>query len=251
MSGVFVTGTDTGVGKTFVSAALVRALRLAGVDARAMKPVASGAFDTSEGLRNEDALALIDAMRTPQPHASAAVEPPAYATVNPYVLRAPIAPHLAAATDGIGIELGPIRGAYRELCARSQLVLVEGAGGWAIPLSDTLMQSDLPRQLGLPVLLVVGVRLGCINHALLSARAIRADGLELLGWIANAIDPALPQADEAIDTIACHLDAPLAVIPRDPEPSTLPQRLEAAVERLAARAAGRSLPQSAVFPDCR
>jgi dethiobiotin synthetase len=130
-------------------------------------------------------------------------------------------------------------------------VLVEGAGGWSIPLSEVLMQSDLPRELGLPVLLVVGVRLGCINHALLSARAIRADGLELLGWIANTVDPTLPQADDAIDTIACHLDAPLAVIPRDPEPSTLPKRLEAAVERLEANSRARALSQSAVIPDCR
>lgn len=251
MSGAFITGTDTGVGKTFVTAALVRALRLAGVDALAMKPVASGAFDTPEGPRNEDALALIEAMRTPRPQASDAVEPPGYATVNPYVLRDPIAPHLAAANDGVTIELGPIRSAYLALRARASLVLVEGAGGWSIPLSDLLMQSDLPKQLELPVLLVVGVRLGCINHALLSARTIRADGLELLGWIANTVDPALPQADDAIDTIACHLDAPLAVIPRDPEPSTLPKRLEAAVERLEAYSRARALSQSAVIPDRR
>lgn len=250
MSGIFVTGTDTGVGKTFISAALVRAMRLSGIDAWAMKPVASGSVDAAEGLRNEDALALIDAMRTPLP-AAAVAEPPDYATVNPYALRDPIAPHLAAANDGVEVELGPIRSAYLELAARSRFVLVEGAGGWAIPLSEHRMQGDLPLALGLPVLLVVGVRLGCINHALLSARAIRGDGLELAGWIANTVDPALPQADEAIDTIACHLDAPLAVVPRDPEPSTLPQVLAAAVERLGRHARAPSLPQSAVFPDRR
>lgn len=234
MSGIFVTGTDTGVGKTFVSAALVRAMRLHGIDAMAMKPVASGSFETGEGLRNEDALALIEAMRTPLPGSVDATEP-AYATVNPYTLRDPIAPHLAAANDGVEIELGPIRSAYLDLAARSHFVLVEGAGGWAIPLSEHRMQSDLPLALGLPVLLVVGVRLGCINHALLSARAIRADGLALAGWIANTVDPLLPQADEVIDTIACQLDAPLAVIPRDPEPEDLPQLLDAAVQRLCHR----------------
>lgn len=250
MSGVFVTGTDTGVGKTFVSAALVRALRASGIDALAMKPVASGSVETPEGLRNEDALALIDAMRTPLPGA-VSVPPPDYATVNPYPLRDPIAPHLAASNDGVEIGLGPIRSAYLDLAARSRFVLVEGAGGWAIPLSDRHMQADLPLALGLPVLLVVGVRLGCINHALLSARAIRGDGLELAGWIANTVDPSLPQAEEAIDTIACHLDAPLAVIPRDPEPSAMSRLLEAAVERLDRAAGGRSLPQSADFADRR
>jgi dethiobiotin synthetase len=250
MSGIFVTGTDTGVGKTFVSAALVRALRLSGVDALAMKPVASGSAETPDGLRNEDALALIEAMRTPLPGAAVAA-PPDYATVNPYTLRDPIAPHLAAANDDVEVGLAPIRSAWLDLAARSQFVLVEGAGGWAIPLSEHRMQADLPLALGLPVLLVVGVRLGCINHALLSARAIRGDGLELAGWIANTVDPALPQADEAIDTIACHLDAPLAVIPRDPEPAAMPRLLEAAVERLARAARGGSLPQSAVFADRR
>jgi dethiobiotin synthetase len=229
--GCFVTGTDTGVGKTFVSAALVRAMRRAGVDALAMKPVASGSVETPEGLRNEDALALIEAMRTPLPDSLEAAAP-AYATVNPYPLRDPIAPHLAAANDGVEVELGPIRSAFLDLAARSRFVLVEGAGGWLIPLSERQMQADLPLALGLPVLLVVGVRLGCINHALLSARAIRSDGLELVGWIANTVDASLPQADAVIDTIACHLDAPLAVLPRDPEPSTLPQFLDAAVQRL-------------------
>lgn len=231
MSGVFITGTDTGVGKTFVSAALVQAMRLHGIDALAMKPVASGSFETVEGLRNEDALALIEAMRTPLP-GSVDATAPAYATVNPYTLRDPIAPHLAAANDGVEVDLGPIRSAYLDLAARSQFVLVEGAGGWAIPLSEHCMQSDLPLALGLPVLLVVGVRLGCINHALLTARAIRADGFALAGWIANTVDPLLPQAGEVIDTIACQLDAPLAVIPRDPERETLPQLLDAAVQRL-------------------
>jgi dethiobiotin synthetase len=250
MSGVFVTGTDTGVGKTFVSAALLRALRMAGVDALAMKPVASGSVETADGLRNEDALALLDAMRTPLP-GGAAGEPPAYGTVNPYALRDPIAPHLAAANDGVEIDLGPIRSAWLELSARSPFVLVEGAGGWLIPLSEDRMQADLPIALGLPVLLVVGVRLGCINHALLTARAIRDDGLELVGWVANMVDPALPQADEVIDTIACHLDAPLAVMPRDPDPTAVAQLLAAAVERLCLRLRDRSLPQSAVFQDPR
>lgn len=197
--GVFVTGTDTGIGKTHASAMLLRAHRAHGRRAIGMKPIASGCRETPDGLRNEDAGALI-----------AASEPaPPYAWCNPFALPLAIAPHLAARDAGIEITLGPVVGAYRQLAAMADRVVAEGVGGWAVPLSATLMQADLVRALGLPVVLVVGLRLGCINHALISVRAILADGCALAGWIANCIDPAMASADANIDTLRARIDAPL------------------------------------------
>lgn len=197
--GVFVTGTDTGVGKTRLSATLVRAQRACGRRAIGMKPVASGCRDTPEGLRNEDAETLI-----------AASDPaPPYALCNLYAFAPPIAPHIAAREARIGIALEPIVGAYLKLAAMADRVVVEGVGGWSVPLSDALMQADLVRALDLPVVLVVGLRLGCINHALLSARAIAADGCTLAGWIANRIDPDMAHADANLDTLRKRIDAPL------------------------------------------
>jgi len=210
--GLFITGTDTEIGKTFVTAAMIRALRGAGVAALAMKPIASGAHATAQGLRNADALALIEAMGSAAPD---------YAQVNPYVFAEPIAPHIAARNAAVEINLAPIVAAYRQLAAHADVLLVEGAGGWSIPLSDQLMLADLPRALDLPVLLVVGVRLGCINHALLSARAIRDDGLAFAGWVANTVDSSLPQTDAVIDTLTRHLGPPLAVLPRNPSAAVL------------------------------
>jgi dethiobiotin synthetase len=197
--GVFVTGTDTGVGKTWASVALLHALRARGLAATGMKPVASGCAMTPAGLRNEDAEALI-----------AASDPaPAYADCNPFALAEPIAPHVAAALAGVSITLPPLQAAHSRLAARADRVVVEGAGGWMAPLAHELMQADLARALGLPVILVVGLRLGCINHALLSARAIRADGCTLAGWIANRIDPAMEQAEASLATLRERLGAPL------------------------------------------
>jgi dethiobiotin synthetase len=197
--GVFVTGTDTGIGKTHVSARLVRAQCTLGRRAVGMKPVASGCRETPDGLRNEDAEALI----------AASTPPLAYAACNPFALPLAIAPHLAARDAGVEIALGPIVAAYRELAATADRVIVEGVGGWAVPLSDTLMQADLVRALGIPVVLVVGLRLGCINHALLSVRAILANGCALAGWIANRIDPAMAHADANLDTLRARIAAPL------------------------------------------
>ena len=197
--GVFVTGTDTGIGKTRASALLVRAQRACGRRAIGMKPVASGCRETPEGLRNEDADALI-----------AASDPaPSYALCNPYALAPPIAPHLAAREAGIAIALDPIVSAYGRLAAMADRVVVEGVGGWCVPLGDALMQADLVRALDLPVVLVVGLRLGCINHALLSARAIVADHCVLVGWIANRIDPDMARVDANLDTLRARIDAPL------------------------------------------
>jgi dethiobiotin synthetase len=150
-------------------------------------------------LRNEDAEALI-----------AASDPmPAYADCNPFAFVQPIAPHLAARGDGVEIGLDPIRRAYARLAGSADRVIVEGVGGWAVPLSDGLMQADLVRALELPVILVVGLRLGCLNHALLSARVIVADRCRLVGWIANRIDPAMAVAEDNIATLCERIDAPL------------------------------------------
>jgi dethiobiotin synthetase len=197
--GLFVTGTDTGIGKTHASVALLRAVRAGGERAIGMKPVASGCRVTPQGLRNEDADALIGAS-----------DPmPAYALCNPYPFAPPIAPHIAAREAGVEIAPDPIAAAYRTLAATADRVVVEGVGGWSVPLSDALMQCDLARALELPIVLVVGLRLGCINHALLTARAVVADGCVLAGWIANRIDAEMARADENLDTLCARIDAPL------------------------------------------
>ena len=196
---LFVTGTDTGIGKTRASVALLHALRARGLRSSGMKPVASGCEATREGLRNEDALALI-----------AASDPaPDYARCNPFAFEPPIAPHIAARAAGREIVLAPIRAAGDALRARCDRLVVEGVGGWMAPLSDQLMQADLVRALELDVVLVVGLRLGCLNHALLSARAIAADGCRLAGWIASRIDPAMAVADDNIATLRARIAAPL------------------------------------------
>jgi len=199
VNGAFVTGTDTGVGKTFASCALLAAWRAHGLRASGMKPVASGCEETPQGLRNEDALALI-----------AASEPaPAYADCNPFAYQPAIAPHVAARLVQESVSLDAIVEAHARIAAQCDRIVVEGAGGWLAPFSETLAQADVARALGLPVVLVVGVHLGAINHALLSARVIRADGCTLAGWIANRIDPHMPFADDTIATIAARIEAPL------------------------------------------
>jgi dethiobiotin synthetase len=182
----YITGTDTGIGKSIASAALLHALRARGQRAVGMKPVASGCEDTGEGWRNEDALALQQAS-----------DPvPAYADVNPYALPQPLAPELAAAEAGVSIELATIVAAHARLAAQADAVVVEGVGGWAAPLTATIDQVEVVRALQLPVVMVVGLRLGCISHARLTARAIAADGANLVGWIANGIDPGMARADD-------------------------------------------------------
>jgi dethiobiotin synthetase len=197
--GYFVTGTDTGIGKTRVSTGLLKAMSGAGLKCAGMKPVASGAELTPEGLRNEDALTLMAAASMKKP----------YAVVNPYCFAPPVAPHLAAREAGVEIGLDAICGAYAELCLGAEAVVVEGVGGWQVPLSETLELPDLARELGLPVLMVVGMRLGCLNHALLTARAIRADGLALAGWVANAVDRDFQRPEANLATLSAALDAPL------------------------------------------
>lgn len=196
-----MTGTDTGVGKTVASVALLEALAAAGQRVAGMKPVASGCRPTPEGWRNEDAEALLAA--------STITPAPAYADVNPYAFAEPIAPHVAAADAGVQVALEPVRAAFDRLAAQASFVVVEGAGGWMAPFSDDLMQAGLARALELPVILVVGLRLGCISHALLSARAIVADGCRLAGWIANRVDPQMARADATLACLRERLAAPL------------------------------------------
>jgi len=233
MTSVFITGTDTGIGKTLVAASLLRVLQEKGLRAIGMKPVASGCALTPYGLRNDDA----ELLRT---HGSGA---PDYALVNPYALPEAIAPHLAARHAGVVIELAPLRAAHAALSAMSQCVVVEGVGGWAVPLSDTLMQGDLVRALRLPVILVVGLRLGCINHALLSARAIAQDGCELIGWIGSQVDPAMLCLDENLATLRERLPAPcLGVLPHAsaPEPRELAPLVGGAVDAITSSAYRRA-----------
>ncbi len=225
--GAYVTGTDTGIGKTFVSASLLSALNGAGLRAVGMKPVASGCELTFDGLRNEDALVLLA-----QSHGA-----PGYALVNPFALRDPIAPHIAARDTGVEIVLEPINAAFDALSTNADCIIVEGVGGWCAPLSDTLMQHDLVRSLNLPVILVVGLRLGCISHALLSARAIAADGCDLIGWIGNRIDPQMLRAEENIVTLRERLPAPcLGILPfaANEDARRLDAHLDAAVTAISA-----------------
>ncbi len=208
MHSFFVTGTDTGVGKTFGSTVLLHALRAQGLRAVGMKPIASGCERTPEGWRNEDALAL-----------QAASDPrPAYADVNPFALPEPLAPEIAAREAGVHVSLPPVEQAYARLRSQSDVVVVEGVGGWAAPLSSELDQLDLVRAFQLPVVMVVGLRLGCLNHARLTARAIEADGARLVGWIANGIDPDMARQDENFELLQHRLDAPCwGRLPHAPE----------------------------------
>ncbi len=198
MSGLFVTGTDTEVGKTVVAAALLRLFSAAGVRTLGMKPVASGAVMSPSGPRSEDAERLIAAMS----------EPAGYGEVNPYLFEPAVAPHLAAAEVGVRIDLDRIVQAYRVLRARAEVVVVEGVGGWLVPLDDALTVQDLALKIDLPVLLVVGMQLGCINHALLSERAILGSGCRLAGWIANRHRGDYPMIEQNIDTLADRMSSP-------------------------------------------
>ena len=198
MDRLFVTGTDTGVGKTVASAALLHAFRARGLRAVGMKPVASGCVPTPDGWRNDDALAL-----------QAASDPvPPYDDLNPFALPAPLAPEIAARDAGVDVQLGVLVSAFERLHPLADLVLVEGVGGWAAPLTATLDQRHLVQELRLPVVLVVGMRLGCINHARLSARAIQDDGARLVGWIANEVDPGMERKDENFALLSARLPVP-------------------------------------------
>lgn len=195
----FVTGTDTGVGKTLVSAALLHALARRHKRVVGMKPVAAGTTLVHGRETNEDVLAL---------RAASTLAVPA-ALDNPVLLPDPVSPHVAAARAGRYIDIAHIVACHRQLVQLADVVVVEGAGGFLVPLSASETGADLARALGLPVVLVVGLRLGCLNHALLTQQAIRASGLSLAGWVANHVDPAMLAQDDNIRFLQHHLDAPL------------------------------------------
>lgn len=202
----FVTGTDTEVGKTTIAAGLLHAARQAGLSTAAAKPVASGCEMTADGLRNSDALALLAECTLPM----------RYEAVNPFAFEPAIAPHLAAREAGVELSAARLAEPVRQMLAlQADFSLVEGAGGWRVPLAGRENLSDLALLLDLPVILVVGVRLGCINHALLSAEAIERDGLRLAGWVANIVDPDTSRLEENLATLTERLQAPcLGRVPR-------------------------------------
>jgi dethiobiotin synthetase len=195
---LFVTGTDTGVGKTRAASALCRALAARGLLVAAMKPVASGCVRSAEGLRNADALALLAAMTVRA----------AYSDVNPYAFAPAIAPHIAAREAGVDIDLGVLDRCYERLRRQSDFLIVEGAGGWLAPLDATHGFADLAARWQMDVVLVVGLRLGCLNHALLTAESIERRGLRLRGWLANSIDPGFERSAENVSSLKDRISAP-------------------------------------------
>jgi len=203
----FIAGTDTEVGKTFSTSALLHVLKNRGVRALGMKPVAAG---TNAAGSNDDVDALIAASGVAAP----------LDLINPYLFEPPIAPHIAAQESGRTINFDTILAAFSQLAQFADVVLVEGVGGFCVPLGTDNDAADLAQRLGLPVILVVGMRLGCINHALLTQEAIAARGLRLAGWIANRIDPAMSRFDENLAALESRLKAPLlGVIPANSTPA--------------------------------
>jgi dethiobiotin synthetase len=201
----FITGTDTGVGKTLVTAALLHLAGQQGLKAFGLKPIAAGCEVTADGLRNDDALLL-------QAHSSVKLP---YEQINPIALRAAKAPHIAAAEENRRLSLDRLVGLCRgTLMQPADLRLIEGAGGWRVPLNEYENLSGLPLQLKTPVILVVGLRLGCLNHAVLTAEAIQRDGLPLAGWVANAIDPQMESVEVNLTALRRSIPAPcIGVVP--------------------------------------
>lgn len=199
MIACFVTGTDTGVGKTLVSAALLHAMARHHRRVVGMKPVAAGVVCVGEEWHSEDVIALRAASNTEVPSEMD----------NPVLLPDPLSPHIAAKRAGVVIDVNHLVTCFRELARRADAVVVEGAGGFHVPLTDDATAADLAQALNLPVVLVVGLRLGCLNHAALTAEAIRARGLVLAGWVANRIDPAMQAQDDNIAWLQRRLAAPL------------------------------------------
>jgi len=218
----FVTGTDTGVGKTHASATLLHALHAKGLSTVGMKPIASGCDWRDGAWQNDDVVQL---------RAASSVDVPASLTC-PWLLRTPCSPHLAAAREGLRITRAPVRTAFDALRRQADAVVVEGVGGFHVPLDTGAVRwstGDLAAMLALPVVMVVGIRLGCLNHALLTAQAIRARGLTLAGWIANRIDPDMLLADENVATLHDWLDAPcLGDLPWQLDPASAARHLDLA-----------------------
>lgn len=226
MKGFFITGTDTGVGKTRVAVAMIHALRAQGMRVAAMKPVAAG---SAPGELNEDVVALLQAANVDAD----------LNDVNPYRFEQAVAPHIAAQQAGLRIELSVIAAAYSRLAALADAVVVEGAGGWRVPLNEHEDMADLAQMLGLPVVLVVGLRLGCLNHTLLTAESIVSRHLLWAGWVGNHIDLAMVQQQANLDALRVRLPAPcLGVQAFNPAPivsadvpHVTPQGLRPVVDR--------------------
>lgn len=208
----FVTGTDTEVGKTLISSAILHLLSQRGLRSAGMKPVAAGAVMRDGTWHNDDVdqLAAASSLALPQ------------SLTVPYLLREPAAPHIAARLENTMIDPQHIRSCYDQIAAAADAVVVEGVGGFRVPLIDRFDTADLAQQLGLPVILVIGLRLGCLNHALLTAEAIAARGLTLAGWIVNGVIPEMPHAEANIEALSARLDAPpLGAVPWLPVPSAV------------------------------
>ncbi|MGH8680270.1 MAG: dethiobiotin synthase [Burkholderiales bacterium] len=222
--GFFVAGTDTGVGKTLVACALLHAFARRGQRAVGMKPVAAGVSDAAGRWGNADVAAL----------AAAANVPADRSLVNPCLLALPVAPHIAAVAEGVAIDLPAIDRSFAELQQLADVVVVEGVGGFRVPLTDREDSADLAVRLGLPVILVVGMRLGCLSHALLTVEAIAARGLELAGWVANSIDPRMAKRPENVAALRARIAAPLlGEVPflEPPDPVRAAAALELPAER--------------------
>jgi dethiobiotin synthetase len=222
--GIFITGTDTGIGKTVVACALVRALRQRGWRVAVMKPVASGARPTPAGLRNDDALALIDA---------AAAETP-YPDVNPYCFEPAVSPHIAAKEANITVDIGTIRSKYLAIAQGADWVVVEGAGGWLAPVSDYQTMADLAWALSLPALLVVGLKLGCLNHAQLTRLGIEGHGVSFAGWVASSVDGEMERCEENLAALERLLgEPPLAIVPHTSDAPSVAAFPPSVVQQLA------------------
>jgi dethiobiotin synthetase len=208
----FITGTDTGVGKTLVATALLKLAAEQGHTTLGLKPVSAGCY-LRDGIQvNEDAWELM--------HASSVKKD--YADINPIALREPMAPHIAAKREHVDMAAAGLIAQCKSQLLEAEFAVIEGAGGWLVPINDTENMADIAAGLGAPAILVVGMRLGCINHALLSAAAIRASGLELAGWVANQVDPEMAVPDENVQTLVERLNAPmLGHIPHMENPSTI------------------------------
>jgi dethiobiotin synthetase len=208
--GFFVTGTDTDVGKTYISEALIKHFCRQGFQTVGMKPIAAGAEIENGRLLNADVKAIVSASNVDAP----------IDQINPYVFAPAIAPHIAAQQVGIEIAIEPIMSAFKALQQQADLIVVEGAGGFLVPINETLTMGDLAKALDVSVVLVVGVRLGCISHALLTVQSIEAKGLHLIGWVANRIEPNMPAIEENIATLKAMIKAPcVADVAWNEEPS--------------------------------
>jgi dethiobiotin synthetase len=199
MPGIFITGTDTEIGKTHVACALLKTLKKQNIKAVGMKPVASGAKHINGNWQNEDAVKLMEASSVKLP----------YELINPYLFKTPASPHIAAELEQQQVELDKIISAYEIIEQQTGFVVVEGVGGWLVPLNKQQTVEDLVKALQLPVVMVVGMRLGCLNHALLTAQHIQQSGLELAGWIANSVDQNFSYLEDNINTLIESINAPL------------------------------------------